>query len=144
MASDQGVKLVFVDSFMLVLPDEDMTFPSRNAELEDNLRHLKEIAMETGTAIVVLMWVRRPIRKNYSGPVLVDLDPYCPSAEDYADKIILLHRPEMFSFNPAYEKEEPLHLRVVMNRNGVTGTVALLFNRERDRLEEYGGDPSWT
>ena len=44
----------------------------------------------------------------------------------------------MFFFDPTYEKEEPLHLRVVMNRNEVTATVALLYDREKDRLEEYG------
>ena len=81
MAGELGVRLAVVDDFRLLLPDEDEAFPSWHAELEDNLRRLKETAVQSGVAILVLTWVRRPVRKNYTGPVLADLDPYCPSAE---------------------------------------------------------------
>ena len=59
-----------------------------------------------------------------------------PCAEEYADKIILLHRPSLFSFDINENGWEPLHLRVVQNRNGRIGQADLLFDRERLSVHE--------
>lgn len=140
MARDYGIRLVFIDCFDLLTADDGSEFPSREKELEDNLRRLKAVAAELGVAIVLLTSVRRPVRKNYSGPVLLDLDPYCPLAEEYADKIILIHRPSFLGFIPSDSNTESFELRVVKNKNGAVGTVYLLFDREAVRLVDLDED----
>ena len=133
MADKQGVKLFFIDSFQWLLPDEDASFSSKSEELEDTLYRIKEMAVKFGITIILLTNIGRPTRKNYSGPVLVDLDAYCPLAEDYADTIVLLHR-DILGLNMDEKSTNRMELRVVRNRNGATGTVDLMFDRERIRL----------
>ena len=130
MADKQGVKLFLIDSFQMLFPDEDASFTSRSEELEDNLRRIKEIAVTLHVTVILLTNIRRPTRKNYSGPTFIDRDTYCPSAEDHADTIILLHR-DILGLNMDEESLNLVELRVVRNRNGATGTVDL-FSTERD------------
>ena len=135
LADKQGVKVFFIDSFQSLFPDGGDVFSSQSAERADTLRRIKEIAMALDVTIILLTCVWRPTRRNYSGPILADLDSYCPSAEDYADTIILLHR-DILGLNTDEESPNLMELRVVRNRNGATGTVDLIFDRERIRLVE--------
>ena len=135
LVADQGVRLVFVDDLELLLPDSDDSFRTKAAERDAILEGVKALARELRITIVALTYLRRPTRKNYTGPVLADLEQYWPAADDLADIIILLHR-DMFCISEDAERANLMELRVVRNRNGATGTVDLLFDRDRIRLKD--------
>ena len=142
LAIEMRVKLFFVDDFQAMISNwgrwesENLAHESRKI-----LRILKEFAINYGAAVVILSNIGRPTKQKYSGPFLKDLDCYCPYIEDYADKIILLHRPSFCG--PLQDEEETaLELLVVQNRNGRTGNVDLQFDRERLRVIGPN-DPDW-
>lgn len=137
LVNEKGVRLVFVDNLQEATPGWARFAPECLAhECGKNLRFLKEMAARTGLTIVVLTLIERPEKWRGAGPTLPDLGDYCPCAEEYADKIILLHRPSLFSFDINENEWEPLHLRVVQNRNGRIGQADLLFDRERLSVHE--------
>ena len=136
LAGETGVKLFFVDGFQATIPDWVQWEPdSLDHYSRKNLRLLKDFARFYGAVIVVLTNIGRPKGTRYPGPFLKDLDGYCPHAEDFADKIILLHRPALHGLVPD-EERDALELRLVQNRNGRTGTAELLFDSERIRVVE--------
>lgn len=135
LSARKGVKLVIVDHFHLVCGGEKETFSNRHQEEEAVMRCLKEAASAFGVSVIVLTYLKRPLRRNYSGPVLTDLYDYCPATEEYADKIILLDRPLLYSLSASSEgRTDAMQLRLVKNKNGRTGTVELVFDRERVRV----------
>lgn len=140
-----GVRLVFVDDLQTTIPDwvgfDGDCFARENRK---NLHFLKEMAKDYDVTIVVLTNVERPKMRKYSGPGMMDLESYCPCAEDYADKIILLHRPRLIGFNNDGGKEvaEPLSVALVKNKNGRTGILELPF--DSNRILVMNPDEKWS
>lgn len=136
-----GVRLVFVDDLQTTIPDW-VRFDGECLARENrkNLHFLKEMAKDYGVTIVVLTNVDRPKRRKYSSPGMMDLESYCPCVEDYADKIILLHRPYLLDFNHdgGSGGVEPLSVALVKNKNGRTGILELPFDRNRIRVMNPG------
>lgn len=93
LARSQGVRLFFVDHLQKIRPDGDTQYKNSKGASRVILHALKELAHSSGITIVLLTNIRRPIRKNYNGPILSDLDAYCPFAKNEADTILLLDRP---------------------------------------------------
>lgn len=132
LASERHVKLFVVDYLQLIIAEGDKCpSGSRHKEFEDSLQAIYEMATTNKVAFIVLTNIRRPLRRNYTGLVLSDLNEYCPAAEDYAGRIILLHRPDLISLNFCDEKQYILECRIVKNKNGRTGKEQLLFDTER-------------
>lgn len=137
------VRLVFVDDLQTTVPGwvgfDGESFAHENRK---NLHFLKEMANDYGVTIVVLTNVDRPKRRKYTGPGMMDLESYCPCAEDFADKIILLHRPRLVGFDLDGGKEgvEPLCVALVKNKNGRTGAFELPFDSNRILVMDPGDD----
>ncbi|MBR5106814.1 MAG: hypothetical protein IK098_02120, partial [Bacteroidales bacterium] len=93
---------------------------------------------------IVLTSLGRPLGKGIPWPTLKDLDPYCPDAEDFADKIILLHQPLLPDFCKETDDKakELLIASVDLNRKGRTGSACLSFDQERIRVENLEDGPS--
>lgn len=137
LVKEKGVRLLFVDSLQEICPGWARYTPECLAEeCRKNLRFLREMTGVYGVTIVVLTWVRRPEDWSGPNPTLLDLGDYCPGAEEYADKILLLERPCYFSFDISEDGTEPLQVRVAQNRNGRIGRADLVFDRERIRITE--------
>lgn len=137
MVNEHQVKLIFVDYLQVACPDWGRYAPEcLSHECKKNLRFLKEMTMVYGITIIVLTWIERPERWRGPSPTLLDLGDYCPCAEEYADKIILLERPSFYTFDVNEDGTEPLQVQVVQNRNGRTGQTELVFDRERIRVVE--------
>lgn len=137
LVKDKGVRLVFVDNLQDVSPGWARYTPECLAEeCRKNLRFLKEMTMDYGITIIVLTWIERPER--WSGPcsTILNLGDYCPCAEEYADKIILLERPALFSFDLSDDGTEPFLVRVVQNRNGRIGEADFVFDRHKIQVTE--------
>ena len=92
--------------------------------------------MVYGVSIIAISFIKRPIRKNYTKPILTDLDVYCPSAVDYADKIILLHRPSFLSSEENTEDMDLMQVDLVKNSIGDVGSFDLFLDKERGRVVE--------
>ena len=137
LAFNHGVKLFFVDYFQLLLPDEvDSALPI-SREREEELRFLKEMALEFRIAVIALSQVRRPTRKAFVTPVYAELETYCPFADEYADQIILLHRSEQHVL--CADGTEPIQLEVIKSNSGKTASLSCRFDRNRIRITDPNG-----
>ena len=138
LAKDREVKLFIVDNLQATIPDWTGWEPDCLAhECRKTLHFLKRTAESLGAAIIVLTSLGRPVGKGIPWPTLKDLDPYCPDAEDFADKIILLHQPLLPDFCKETDDKakELLIASVDLNRKGRTGSACLSFDQERIRVE---------
>lgn len=133
-----GVKLIFIDCFQLLLPDAPRSSSSYRKERKEELCLIKEMALEFKVPIIVLSQVGKPKRRNYYGPVYAELDTLCPYADEYADKIILLHRPGMFGIDPDFSEDgtDSLRLFLIKNNSGSTGIIDFRFDRNRLRVTD--------
>lgn len=136
LVAEEKVKLIFVDGFQATIPDWVMWDPDNESlahYCRKSLRMFKGLAGQYGAAIVVLSRVGGTLKPDDPGPFLPDLDLYCRQASEFADKIILLHRPTLCGFSSEGDVNT-LELRLVHNRNGRTGTVDLRFDCDRIRV----------
>ena len=135
LVREKQVRLVFVDNLQEICPGWTRYTPECLAEeCRKNLRFLKEMARTSGLSIVVLTWIVRPDLWHGPEPTLLDLGDYCPCADEYADKILLLDRPCLFSID--LDGTEPFQVAIVQNRNGRIGRTELLFDREKIQVTE--------
>lgn len=143
LAKDMNVKLFVIDNLQATVPDWTGWEPDCLAhECRKTLHFLKRMAESYGAAIIVLTSLGRPTRKMIPWPVLRDLDASCPNAEDFADKIILLHKPSISDLRKETDdgSKEMMMASLVLNKNGRTGTVCLAFDRDRIRVENAEDD----
>lgn len=143
LAKDGNVKLFVIDNLQTTVPDWTEWEPDCLAqECRKTLHFLKRMAESYGVTIIVLTSLGRPTRKMIPWPVLRDLDAYCPNAEDFADKIILLHKPSLPDLRKETDDDtkEMLMASLVLNKDGRTGTVCLAFDRVRIRVENTEDD----
>ena len=132
------VKLIIVD-YIHLMSGRNQTRASREKD-DEVIECLKETALKFRISIIAISFIKRPIRKNYIRPILPDLDSYCPAAVDYADKIILLHRPSFLSSDPCEGKMDTIEVDLAKNDVGDIGSVALFLDKERVRVvETYDG-----
>ena len=143
LALNHGVKLFIVDYFQLLLPDDGDSDLPIGREREEELRLIKEMALEFRVAVIALSQVRRPTRKGFAAPVYAELETYCPFADEYADKIILLHRPGLYGLHSDGHRDgiETIQLSVVKNNSG--STAVLVYQFDRDRIRVTNPDDEW-
>ena len=138
LAKDRKVKLFVIDNLQATVPDWTGWEPECLArECRKTLHFLKRTAESLGAAVIVLSSLGRPVRKGITWPTLKDFDEYCPNAEDFADKIVLLHRASFTDLCKEMDEgaKEMLMASLVLNRKGRTGAVCLSFDQERIRVE---------
>ena len=132
---NHGVKLVFVD-YLHLMTDQSCPRLSAEEKNERILRALKETALLTGTAVIAISHVRRPTRKNYVRPTLPDLFLYCPAAADYADRILLLHRPSFLSLDCREGNYSRLEFEVAKNNIGDVALFDLYLDKDGIKVVE--------
>ena len=140
---NNNVRLIFVDDLQATIPFWAGCYTEcLSKENRKNLHFIKEMAKNYGVTIIVMTNVARPTRRKYPGPGLMDLEYYCPCAEDCADKIILQHRPNLLGLVQGEWKEgiEPLEVSLVKNKNGRRGRLDLLFDNNRIRVTNPGDE----
>ena len=137
LITQYGVRLIIVDYIHLMSNmDHARTVREKDDEV---ILCLKEAAMVYGVSIIAISFIRRPTRKNYTKPILTDLDVYCPSAVDYADKIILLHRPSFLSLEENAGNMDILQIDLAKNSIGDICSIDLFLDKERGRVVEQDG-----
>ena len=137
LITQYGVRLIIVDYIHLMSNmDHARTVREKDDEV---ILCLKEAAMVYSVSIIAISFIRRPTRKNYTKPILTDLDVYCPSAVDYADKIILLHRPSFLSLEENAGNMDILQVDLAKNSIGDICSFDLFLDKERGRVVEQDG-----
>ena len=137
LITQYGVRLIIIDYIHLMSNmDHARTMREKDDEV---ILCLKEAAMVYGVSIIAISFIRRPTRKNYTKPILTDLDVYCPSAVDYADKIILLHRPSFLSLEENAGNMDILQVDLAKNSIGDICSIDLFLDKERGRVVEQDG-----
>lgn len=128
---EHGLDLLIVDYLQLMRGRGRTRYDSRQQEISDISRSLKEIAKELGVPVLALSQLSRAPEQRGTGekrPQLSDLRESGAIEQD-ADVVMFLFREEV------YKRDNPeLHgkaeLIIGKQRNGPTGTVDLHFIRE--------------
>ncbi len=123
--------LIVVDYLQLMRPAQRRRDASRAEEVSQIARDLKLLARETGSCVVAMAQVNREGGKAIDGPRLVDIRE--GGAENDADVVILLHRPNLDT--------PEVTATVAKNRHGPANAVATL-----QMIGHYArlGSATWT
>lgn len=124
--------LIVVDYLQLMTPAVRKREQSRAEEVSSIARDLKLLARETGACVVAMAQVNREGGKNLEGPRLTDLRD--GGAENDADQVILLHRPDL-------ELPE-VKATVAKNRHGPLTETTLLMQGHYARLANAAWTPT--
>ncbi|WP_319780038.1 replicative DNA helicase [Maridesulfovibrio sp.] len=133
-----GLRWAVVDYIQLVRPDSKGG--SREREVAEISRILKETAMELEMSLLVLAQLNRDVESRKSGvPLLSDLRESGAIEQD-ADTVIFI-RP----WNPRTDSEiVPVTLDVAKSRNSGAGSLEVMYRRRRLQfLNEKEEDWSW-
>jgi replicative DNA helicase len=136
LQAKHGLSLLIIDYLQILDPGAGKhRAESRTIELAQMSRGLKQLARELGIPIVVLSQLSRKVEDRADKrPNLADLRESGAIEQD-ADVVLLLHRPEYYHANPRPEDVGKAEVIIAKQRNGPTGTVDLLFNREFVRFD---------
>ena len=136
LAKTHGLELVIVDYLQLLTPTERRQ-DNREREVARMSAELKQAAMESGVAMVVLSQLNRAVETRNGPPVLSDLRD-SGSLEQDADAVVLLSTTDDVRMSPAGEVEKK-RVEVAKNRNGPTGVTHLAFHKSWTRFDDLGG-----
>lgn len=104
----------------------------RHEEISEITRGLKLLAEEMKVVIVIASQLNREVEKRPGGkPMLSDLRESGTIEQD-SDKVIMLHRPELYSTDPSLVGQYEILVR--KNRQGRVGEVVLAFEPQYQRI----------
>lgn len=124
--------VIVVDYLQLVSPGPGRRNASRAEEVSTIARDLKLLARETGACVVAMAQINREGAKADDGPRLTDIRD--GGAENDADVVILLHRPNLDTAD--------LTVTVAKNRHGPLGISSMQLQGHYARLESVAWSPS--
>ena len=127
-----GLGLIIVDYLQLMhLPKR---IENKQQEVAEISRSLKAVARELDLPLMALSQLSRAVeQRNEKRPQLSDLRDSGAIEQD-ADLVILLYRPGYYE-SPSGELEDPTaEVILAKHRNGPTGTVNLIFQKEYARF----------
>lgn len=136
LANKYGLSLVIVDYIQLV--QGQGRFESRQQEVSEISRQLKALARDLKVPVIALSQLSRSVeRREDKRPMLSDLRE-SGSIEQDADLVLFLYREEYYNRKEESEKPatEEVELSLAKHRNGPTGMIKLIF--ERDINAFYG------
>jgi replicative DNA helicase len=137
--SQLGVKLIIVDYLQLVRAPSKRGDFQRQVEVSDVSAGIKGLAKELNVPVIVLAQLNRDTEKRKNRvPQLSDLRE-SGSIEQDADKVILLHRPELDVDDETSAADAGIQgmvdVIVAKNRNGPCGTLRMRYIKESTRFE---------
>lgn len=128
----EDLALIVVDYLQLMTPSNVRRNGSRAEEVSQIARDLKLLARETGACVVAMAQVNREGGKSTEGPRLTDLRE--GGAENDADVVVLLHRPD---------PEIPeVTVTIAKNRHGPLATATLQMQGHYARLASVAWSPT--
>jgi len=146
---EKGVEAVFVDYLQLL--KGPFARNTRQEEVADISIELKALAKELQIPVVVLAQLSRQVeRRQDKRPQLMDLRD-SGQIEEVADIVLFIHRPTAYKLSS--QRKEVAEIIVAKHRQGSTGIVKLVFDKETtefepllssnyERVEEYNPEDS--
>jgi len=138
-----GAQLVIIDYLQLI--QSDGLSITREHEIDDICRSLKELSIEFDLPVIVLSQVsRRPeFRKNHR-PRLGDLAE--GDVASYADLVLFIYRDYFYHRSEDNPDFNTADIIIEKSKNGPTGSVKLFFDETFQTFEDLAGnhlpDPS--
>lgn len=141
--SEHGIRLLVIDYVGLVRGTKN--YRERRDEVGEVSRGLKACAKELGIPVVAACQLNRESEKNPGRiPQLSDLRE-CGDLEQDADVVGILHRPKLTDDEKQAKAKrcdwaahsERINLHICKQRNGPTGKVELLFQKDCMRFSSY-------
>ncbi len=128
--------LIVIDYLQLIEPEEK-SIP-REQQIATISRRLKFLAKELHVPVIALSQLNRSVEmREDKRPRLADLRE-SGSIEQDADKVMFLHRPEVYNPDDRPGEAEVL---IAKHRSGPTGIVKLTWRGEFMRFENYASSP---
>jgi replicative DNA helicase len=134
---DPRLALIVVD-YLQLMRQRGKT-ESRQAEVSEISRSLKQLAKEVGVPVLALSQLNRKVEERKGGrPMLSDLRESGAIEQD-ADVVLFIHHeaPEDGEGKDAESADKPIPVEIVIakQRNGPIGDVPLVFNAAHTRFE---------
>jgi replicative DNA helicase len=135
LKAEQGLGMIVIDYLQLMQPH--IRKPSREQEISEISRGLKELAKELGVPIIALSQLNRSSEsRTDKRPQLNDLRESGAIEQD-ADIVLLIHREDRFDPNTA--KKGIATVIVAKNRAGEPGDVDLAWIGSQTKFAELEG-----
>jgi len=110
---------------------------TREQEVADICRSLKELAVEFNLAVIVLSEVsRKPEFRSNHRPRLGDIAE--GDAASYADVVFFVYRDYVYKRSENNPEKDITEIIVEKNKNGPTGHVKLFYDEEYRSFENFG------
>ena len=134
-AAQHPVDIIFIDYLQLM--SGGGRAESRQVEIAEISRAVKGIARELSVPVIALSQLSREAEKDESGSPKLSHLRESGAIEQDADVVMMLSR------LPAHEREgreNVIRVNIAKQRNGPTGYLDLLFEREIQRFRNLSGD----
>ena len=129
-----GLDLVVIDYLQLINGSGKNS--SRQDEVSNISRSLKQMARELGVPVIALAQLSREVEKREDKrPIMADLRE-SGSIEQDADIVMFLYREDYYTKGTSKVTE----LIIAKNRSGVTGTLQFIFQGEYQLFTTYVGN----
>lgn len=137
---ENGVKVIIVDCLQLMSTYKFRS--NREAEVSYISRELKSFAKENNVCVIASSQLSRSAEyREGKRPQLTDLRE-SGAIEQYADKVIFVHRPEYYGISVDHEGNNIIGLAELIlakNRNGYVGEVKVRRNTNFTSFEDFKG-----
>ena len=137
LLSKEKVDIIIVDYLQLISIDYRGRWDNRQNEIAEISRSLKILARELEIPVVVISQLSRQVemRGGDHRPKLSDLRDSGAIEQD-ADLVMFIYRASYYGSDDD-ENSGKAELILSKQRNGPTGTVDLIFNKEQARFDNY-------
>lgn len=132
-----GLGLIVIDYLQLISGGPGYG-NNRQQEVSDISRSLKTMAMELGVPVIALAQLSRSVEgRENKRPIMSDLRE-SGSIEQDADIVTFLYRDDYYNKTTTEENNVSLsELIIGKHRNGATGTIELLFEKNISNFRNY-------
>src|SRR5574344_95218 len=134
---EPGLAMVVIDYLQLIQGNNKYE-GNRQQEVSDISRSLKTMAMELKVPVIALAQLSRSVElRENKRPIMSDLTE-SGSIEQDADIVAFLYRDDYYNKKAEDKSNTSLtELIISKHRNGGTGTIELLFERDMSNLSNY-------
>jgi replicative DNA helicase len=139
LKADKGLDLVLIDYLQLIRPTPGRRYDSREREVAEISRGLKQLAKELNIPIVVLAQLNRQVEATADKRPSLSHLRESGALEQDADLVMFLYRKEVY-FPDDPELRGKAELILAKHRNGPIGSVGLQFAAQQTRFHDLAKD----